>query len=68
MDVDDHDVQVTIPEIALLDIEPNMAPITLSMDAPDEGGLPLTISSNGTDNSKWLNYTSAIDLAEHQEP
>ena len=49
---------VTIPTVALMDIEPSSSGINLSFDQPTEAGLP-TNSSNATDNSKWLNYTSA---------
>lgn len=57
---DDHDVGLTIPQIALLDIEPNIANITLSLTPPSEAGRPLTVGAAGTNNSKWLNYSSAI--------
>ncbi|WWC83875.1 hypothetical protein PIECOFPK_01605 [Mycovorax composti] len=51
-----RNVSVTLPAIALLDIEP-AGPITLSFTKPTEAGLPL---SNPTPNtSKWINYTSA---------
>ena len=55
-----HSVQLTIPVIAMLDIEPNVAPITLSLTPPNEAGQPLTVGSNATNNTKRLNYTSAI--------
>ncbi len=51
---------LTIPAIALLDIEPAGVPITLSMTPPTEAGNPLTIGAGGTNNSKWINYTSAL--------
>ncbi len=53
-----HAICVTIPEIAILDIEPNNATINLSLDAATEGGAAITPSR--ADASKWLNYTSAI--------
>jgi len=51
------DVDITIPEVALMDIEPNTGSITLSVNAPTEAGSPPSGSSN---TSKWINYTSAI--------
>ncbi|HFA52185.1 MAG TPA: hypothetical protein ENJ95_24470 [Bacteroidetes bacterium] len=57
---DDHDCTLTIPEIALLDIEPNISTFTLSLDAPTEAGEPVTTSASSSNNSKWLNYSSAI--------
>lgn len=49
-------VSITLPTIAILDIHPK-GNITLNFTAPTEAGSPLTNPSN---NSKWLNYTSAI--------
>ena len=57
---DNHDVGLTIPEIALLDIEPDYTTITLSLDPPTEAGLPLTVATAGTNSSKWLNYSSSL--------
>ncbi len=57
---DDHDVIFTIPEIAILDIEPNNASITLDVSPPTEAGDPAIIDAKGTNSSKWLNYTSAL--------
>lgn len=57
---DEHSATLTIPEIALLDIEPGIAPFTLSLDIPAEAGEPAGTSAGGTNNSKWLNYSSAI--------
>lgn len=54
-------VSLTIPAIALLDIEPNVAPITLTFAAPTQAGLPLTVSSASSNSTKWLNYSSAIN-------
>ncbi len=50
-------VYFTVPEIALLDIEPNTSDIIFNFNAPISAGEPLETLS---DNSKWLNYTSAI--------
>ncbi|MBI5916612.1 MAG: hypothetical protein HY842_14640, partial [Bacteroidetes bacterium] len=57
---DSHDVSFTIPEIALLDIEPGNAAITVFLQPPTEAGAPLEFTGGGTDNSKWLNYSSAL--------
>lgn len=51
------DVDITLPEVALVDIEPNTGSITLAIQAPSEAGNPPAASSN---TSKWINYTSAI--------
>ena len=50
-------VYFTIPEFALIDIEPNASDIIFSFDAPTEAGDPLESLS---DNTKWLNYTSSV--------
>ena len=50
-------IYFTIPEIATLDIEPNISDIIFNFNAPSEAGNPIETLS---DNSKWLNYTSAI--------
>ncbi|WP_051210678.1 hypothetical protein [Runella zeae] len=49
---------LNLPTVALLDIEPSNASITLALQAPVQAGSPVTIPSNNT--SKWLNFTSAI--------
>jgi hypothetical protein len=51
-------VSVGIPEVAQMDIEPNNSGITLSLDPPTEAG---NQTQNNTDNSKWINYSSAIE-------
>lgn len=50
-------IYFTIPEIAILDIEPNISDIIFNFDAPTEAGHPIETLS---DNTKWLNYTSAV--------
>lgn len=50
------DVSIDLPTVALLDIEPS-GTLVMSFSVPGEAGAPLV---NPTDNSKWLNYTSAI--------
>ncbi len=57
--IDAHDLKVVIPEVALLDIEPSTALITLTPAAPTEAGLPIDFTSS-TNNSLWLNYSSII--------
>ena len=52
-----NNVYLTLPEIALLDIEPNTNDIILEFDAPTEAGDQL-ISVGG--DTKWLNYTSTV--------
>lgn len=54
-----HNVYFTLPEIALLDIEPNTNDIILEFDAPTEPGNKLTPVRGDT---KWLNYTAALAL------
>ncbi|MFA9372319.1 MAG: hypothetical protein ACERIH_11475 [Labilibaculum antarcticum] len=53
---DSHTVSITIPEVAILDIESaGSKDIALSFTAPKEAGLGVTGSSNS---SLWLNYSS----------
>ncbi len=55
---DNHKVTIIIPEIALLDIEPQASKdITVTMTAPTEAGNPLASS---TDKNLWLNVTSIV--------
>ncbi|MDQ1097883.1 MULTISPECIES: hypothetical protein [Chryseobacterium] len=54
---DTHTVGITIPEVALVDIEPAATKnITLGFTAPTEAGLPIT--PTGSNNTLWLNYSS----------
>lgn len=57
--VDAHDITITIPEVALLDIEPNASTITMGPAAPTEEGDPIDFSA-ATDNTLWMNYSSII--------
>ena len=57
---DNHPVDFGIPEVALVDVEPESVPVSLSIEPPLEAGLPPSVGSSGTDNSTWINYTSAI--------
>lgn len=60
---DSHTLGITIPEVALVDIEPAAAKsITMTFTAPVEAGDPLTAPT--TENSLWLNYSSIKSLAD----
>jgi hypothetical protein len=50
-------VDVTLPSLALLDME-NSGGINLGFSAPSEAGSSLV--NNGSNNSAWLNFTSAL--------
>ena len=54
--------QFTLQAIAMLDIEPDAGSIQLVVPVPTEAGEPLLVTGV-TDNSKWLNYTSAVPLS-----
>lgn len=55
-DSDSHVVSITIPEVAILDIESaDSKDIALAFTAPTEAGMGVTGSRN---NSLWLNYSS----------
>jgi len=49
---------ITIPSLALVDIEPNSNTINLSYSNPSEAGSPMDVSG-AVDNTKWLNYSSS---------
>lgn len=51
-------VSISLPSIALLDVEPNNSGFNLNLTAPTEAGNPLTTTA--TNNTKWLNFTSAV--------
>lgn len=53
-----QNVDLTLPSIALLDIAPNNTAFNLNMVASAEAGD--IILSNSTNNSKWINFTSAV--------
>ncbi|MFC1784692.1 hypothetical protein ACFL0J_03570 [Candidatus Neomarinimicrobiota bacterium] len=48
---------LTIPDILLLDIEPNTNDIILEFDVPLEAGNELTPKTGDT---KWINYTATL--------
>jgi len=55
---DNHQVSIVIPQISLLDIEPEASKdISITMVAPSEAGDAL---ANQTDNNLWLNVTSIV--------
>jgi len=57
---DAHDINITVPEVALLDIEPSAnTTIALEPTAPTEAGNPLDFST-ATNNLLWMNYSSII--------
>ena len=55
---DNHQVSIIIPQISLLDIEPEASKdISITMVAPTEAGNAL---ADQTDNNLWLNVTSIV--------
>ena len=57
---DDHTVQITIPEVALLDLEASAGTsITLAVVAPTEAGLAVSFAT-AVDSTVWINYSSVI--------
>ena len=60
---DSHTVSITVPEVAIVDIEPTANKnITLGFTAPEEAGLPIV--ANGSNNTLWLNYSSIKSVAD----
>jgi hypothetical protein len=58
---DNHTVTVTVPEVALLDLEGTPKNFTLLFVAPTEAGEPVTAPANNT--TLWLNYSSIVAAA-----
>jgi len=57
---DVHTVTLSVPEVALLDLEASAGTgITLGPAAPTEAGLPVDFSA-ATDNTIWMNYSSIV--------
>lgn len=54
-----HNNYITLPEIALLDIEPNTSDIILEFEAPSSPGEQL-VAVEGS--SKWINYTATKSI------
>ncbi|WP_419869624.1 hypothetical protein [Chryseobacterium sp. CT-SW4] len=60
---DNHTITISIPEVALVDIEPAATKnITLGFTAPTEAGQPITPSTANT--TLWLNYSSIKSVAD----
>jgi hypothetical protein len=60
---DSHTIGITIPEVALVDIEPAATKnITLGFTAPTEAGLPIIPDASNT--TLWLNYSSIKSVAD----
>ncbi|WP_159479396.1 hypothetical protein [Chryseobacterium sp. 18068] len=60
---DNHTVTISVPEVALVDIEPVATKnITLGFTAPTEAGDPVT--PNTANSTLWLNYSSIKSVAE----
>jgi hypothetical protein len=51
-------VSFTLPSVSLLDLAPDRNSFTLTFVAPTEAGNVIT--STSTNNTKWLNFTSAV--------
>ena len=59
-DTDSHDITISVPEVAIVDIEPSASKdITLTPTAPTEAGDPLSFTT-ATNTTLWLNYSSII--------
>ncbi|MEY8761096.1 hypothetical protein [Chryseobacterium tongliaoense] len=60
---DNHTIGITVPEVALVDIEPAASKnITLGFTAPTEAGLPIVPTATNT--TLWLNYSSIKSVAD----
>jgi len=60
---DNHTITISIPEVALVDIEPAATKnITLGFTAPTEAGQPLV--ANAANTTLWLNYSSIKSVAD----
>ncbi|MDO9038142.1 MAG: hypothetical protein Q7U59_07335, partial [Lutibacter sp.] len=57
-----HLVTISIPQVALLDLEaPSGATdITLNGTAPTEAGLPMAFGAAATNATIWMNYSSIV--------
>jgi len=51
-------VSISIPEVAVVDIEPDNSPISFSMTSPTSGGSSLLLATQNK--SKWINYSCAL--------
>jgi len=59
---DAHTVAISIPEVAILDLEGTTA-VSLSVDAPTEAGEAVDFSG-ATNNAIWVNYSSIVGTSE----
>ena len=57
-----HLVTITVPQIALLDLEvaSGTTDVTLAGTAPTEAGLPMTFGTAATNATIWMNYSSIV--------
>ena len=55
-----HLVTISIPEVALLDLEAATTSITLAGTNPTEAGLPMTFGAAATNATIWMNYSSIV--------
>lgn len=51
-------VSLSLPSVALLDIEPNRNSFNLNLTAPTESGNSL--ANTASDNTKWINFSSSV--------
>ena len=58
----DHTVAISIPEVAILDLEGSTS-VSLSVDAPTEAGEAVDFSG-ATNNAVWVNYSSIGGASE----
>lgn len=52
-------VRISVPEIAMMDIEPDISTVKFEINAPSEAGEGLTVETQTID-ELWINYSSAI--------
>lgn len=57
-------INLTLPEVALLDIEPNNSAVAIHLQAPTTAGEFIKKAENL--NAKWLNYTSAVGTGKNR--
>ncbi len=61
-DDDESEIEVELEEIALLEVMPNSNMIVFELVIPGSAGdEPGVATGSGSDNTKWLNYTSAVE-------
>lgn len=58
-------VNISLPEVALLAISPTNSSINLAFTSPNQAGQGL--QNNQSDNSKWLNFTSAVSSGKNRQ-